>query len=99
MLGVTQLERSFAEKDLRVLVDTKLNMCLQCVLAAKKDSSILVYVQRNVASSLRQNPIVNFEQPLHLEKWFPRQLIRSKREEIRDLILQLHFQQHSGSSS
>ncbi|XP_009868313.1 PREDICTED: sentrin-specific protease 7-like, partial [Apaloderma vittatum] len=46
-----------------------------------------------------QNPIVNFEQPLNLEKWFPRQLIRSKREEIRYLILQLHFQQRRGSSS
>ncbi|XP_065510080.1 sentrin-specific protease 7 isoform X1 [Caloenas nicobarica] len=57
-----------------------------------------VYLLQYVESFL-QNPIVNFEQPLHLEEWFPRQLIRSKREEIRDLILQLHFQQHSGSSS
>ncbi|OPJ66700.1 sentrin-specific protease 7 isoform A [Patagioenas fasciata monilis] len=57
-----------------------------------------VYLLQYVESFL-QNPIVNFEQPLHLEDWFPRQLIRSKREEIRDLILQLHFQQHSGSSS
>ncbi|NXP15452.1 SENP7 protease, partial [Thinocorus orbignyianus] len=57
-----------------------------------------VYLLQYVESFF-QNPIVNFEQPLHLEKWFPRQLIRSKREEIRDLILQLHFQQHSGSSS
>uniref|UniRef100_A0A8B9J017 SUMO specific peptidase 7 n=1 Tax=Amazona collaria TaxID=241587 RepID=A0A8B9J017_9PSIT len=55
---------------------------------------LLQYVE-----SFFENPIVNFEEPLHLEKWFPRQLIRSKREEIRDLILQLHFQQHSGSSS
>ncbi|NWQ78511.1 SENP7 protease, partial [Columbina picui] len=57
-----------------------------------------VYLLQYVESFL-QNPIVNFEQPLHLEEWFPRQLIRNKREEIRDLILQLHFQQHSGSSS
>ncbi|XP_030907224.2 sentrin-specific protease 7 isoform X6 [Melopsittacus undulatus] len=57
-----------------------------------------VYLLQYVESFL-ENPIVNFEEPLHLEKWFPRQLIRSKREEIRDLILQLHFQQHSGSSS
>ncbi|KAM9020232.1 sentrin-specific protease 7 [Ara ararauna] len=55
---------------------------------------LLQYVE-----SFFENPIVNFEEPLHLEKWFPRQLIRNKREEIRDLILQLHFQQHSGSSS
>ncbi|XP_075583878.1 sentrin-specific protease 7 isoform X2 [Pelecanus crispus] len=57
-----------------------------------------VYLLQYVESFF-QNPIVNFEQPLQLEKWFPRQLIRNKREEIRDLILQLHFQQHSGSSS
>ncbi|NXK12314.1 SENP7 protease, partial [Herpetotheres cachinnans] len=71
-----------------------------CPRVPKQDNSsdcgvyLLQYVE-----SFFQNPIVNFEQPLHLEKWFPRQVIRSKREEIRDLILQLHFQQHSGSSS
>ncbi|XP_054040045.1 sentrin-specific protease 7 isoform X4 [Rissa tridactyla] len=71
-----------------------------CPRVPKQDNSsdcgvyLLQYVE-----SFFQNPIVNFEQPLHLDKWFPRQLIRSKREEIRDLILQLHFQQHSGSSS
>ncbi|XP_065598099.1 sentrin-specific protease 7 isoform X1 [Cyrtonyx montezumae] len=46
-----------------------------------------------------QSPIVDFEHPVHLEKWFPRQLIRSKREEIQNLILQLHFQQLRGSRS
>ncbi|XP_035170913.1 sentrin-specific protease 7 isoform X6 [Oxyura jamaicensis] len=71
-----------------------------CPQVPKQDNSsdcgvyLLQYVE-----SFFQNPIVNFEQPVHLEKWFHRQLIRSKREEIRDLILQLHFQQHSGSSS
>ncbi|NXK24891.1 SENP7 protease, partial [Arenaria interpres] len=71
-----------------------------CPRVPKQDNSsdcgvyLLQYVE-----SFFQNPIVNFEQPLHLEKWFPRQLIRNKREEIRDLILQLHFQQRSGSSS
>ncbi|KAM9277653.1 sentrin-specific protease 7 isoform 2-T3 [Cariama cristata] len=71
-----------------------------CPRVPKQDNSsdcgvyLLQYVE-----SFFQNPIVNFEQPLQLEKWFPRHLIRSKREEIRDLILQLHFQQQSGSSS
>nr|XP_016848063.1 PREDICTED: sentrin-specific protease 7 isoform X2 [Anolis carolinensis] len=46
-----------------------------------------------------QNPIVNFEFPMRLERWFPRQLVRSKREEIRDLILQLHLQQQRGNKS
>ncbi|XP_064266727.1 sentrin-specific protease 7 isoform X3 [Passer domesticus] len=71
-----------------------------CPRVPKQDNSsdcgvyLLQYVE-----SFFQNPIVNFEQPLHLENWFPRQLIRNKREEIRDLILQLHFQQQSGSNS
>ncbi|NXT63498.1 SENP7 protease, partial [Chaetops frenatus] len=71
-----------------------------CPRVPKQDNSsdCGVYLLQYVESFL-QNPIVNFEQPLHLENWFPRQLIRSKREEIRDLILQLHFQQQSGSSS
>ncbi|XP_059349824.1 sentrin-specific protease 7 isoform X11 [Ammospiza nelsoni] len=79
---------------------SKSTMIDLCPRVPKQDNSsdcgvyLLQYVE-----SFFQNPIVNFEQPLHLENWFPRQLIRNKREEIRDLILQLHFQQQSGSSS
>ncbi|NXY43654.1 SENP7 protease, partial [Ceuthmochares aereus] len=79
---------------------SKSTMIDLCPRVPKQDNSsdcgiyLLQYVE-----SFFQNPIVNFEEPLSLETWFPRQLIRSKREEIRDLILQLHFQQHSGSSS
>ncbi|XP_059692654.1 sentrin-specific protease 7 isoform X3 [Haemorhous mexicanus] len=79
---------------------SKSTMIDLCPRVPKQDNSsdcgvyLLQYVE-----SFFQNPIVNFELPLHLENWFPRQLIRNKREEIRDLILQLHFQQQSGSSS
>ncbi|NXH04868.1 SENP7 protease, partial [Loxia leucoptera] len=79
---------------------SKSTMIDLCPRVPKQDNSsdcgvyLLQYVE-----SFFQNPIVNFEQPLHLENWFPRQLIRNKREEIRNLILQLHFQQQSGSSS
>ncbi|KAL9866916.1 sentrin-specific protease 7 isoform 4-T4 [Geothlypis trichas] len=79
---------------------SKSTMIDLCPRVPKQDNSsdcgvyLLQYVE-----SFFQNPIVNFEQPLHLENWFPRQLIRNKRDEIRDLILQLHFQQQSGSSS
>ncbi|NXP01941.1 SENP7 protease, partial [Certhia brachydactyla] len=79
---------------------SKSTMIDLCPRVPKQDNSsdCGVYVLQYVESFF-QNPIVNFEQPLHLENWFPRQLIRNKREEIRDLILKLHFQQQSGSSS
>ncbi|TRY88195.1 hypothetical protein DNTS_026889 [Danionella cerebrum] len=48
------------------------------------------------AESFLQDPVVHFDLPLRLELWFPRQQVRGKREEIRDLILHLYrFQQGS----
>ncbi|NXK86883.1 SENP7 protease, partial [Formicarius rufipectus] len=76
---------------------TMIDLCPR-VPKQNNSSDCGIYLLQYVESFF-QNPIVNFEEPLHLENWFPRQLIRSKREEIRDLILQLHFQQQSGSSS
>ncbi|KAK2507972.1 hypothetical protein MC885_014696, partial [Smutsia gigantea] len=51
------------------------------------------------SSEFTRDPIVNFELPIHLEKWFPRHVIKTKREDIRELILKLHLQQQKGSSS
>ncbi|KAK4810619.1 hypothetical protein QYF61_007356 [Mycteria americana] len=54
MLGINWLENSFAEKDLGILADTKLNMSHHCALVAKKDSGILGCIKRNIASRSRE---------------------------------------------
>ncbi|RVE58287.1 hypothetical protein OJAV_G00207750 [Oryzias javanicus] len=47
-----------------------------------------------------KDPVVHFDLPLQLQQWFPRQQVRRKRDEIRDLILNLyrHQQLDSGKS-
>ncbi|KAK4808575.1 hypothetical protein QYF61_009878 [Mycteria americana] len=52
--GVAQLESSFAEEDVVVLVDTNLVMSQQCALVAKKAKGILGCIRQSIASRLRQ---------------------------------------------
>ncbi|XP_040057793.2 sentrin-specific protease 7 isoform X3 [Gasterosteus aculeatus] len=55
-----------------------------------------LYLLQYVESFLK-DPVVHFDLPLHLQKWFPRQQVRRKRDEIRDLVLYLHRNQNHGS--
>ncbi|GAB0188704.1 mitochondrial enolase superfamily member 1 [Grus japonensis] len=53
-LGIDLLGSSTAEKDLGVLVDSKLSMGKQCALVAKKANGILGCIKKSVASRSRE---------------------------------------------
>lgn len=40
-----------------------------------------------------QNPIPSFHLPVNLSEWFPQQRMKTKREEIKELILKIQEQQ------
>ncbi|XP_077366072.1 sentrin-specific protease 6 [Festucalex cinctus] len=53
-----------------------------------------VYILQYVESFF-ENPITNFQLPLNLSEWFPQQRMKSKRQEITELILSIQTRQEA----
>jgi len=88
-LGGEWMKSSPEEKDLRVLVDEKLNMSQQCVLAAQKANCILGCITNSLASRARAGllPLCSALMRPHLESCI--QLWSSQHKKDMDLLEQV----------
>uniref|UniRef100_A0AAY4BI70 Ubiquitin-like protease family profile domain-containing protein n=1 Tax=Denticeps clupeoides TaxID=299321 RepID=A0AAY4BI70_9TELE len=66
-----------------------------CTVPLQDNSSDCGLYLLQFAESFLQDPVVHFDLPLRMERWFPRQQVRRKRDEIRDLVLLLCRYQRS----
>ncbi|KAJ8253169.1 hypothetical protein GJAV_G00209870 [Gymnothorax javanicus] len=65
----------------------------QCKVPLQDNSSDCGLYLLQYVESFLQNPVVHFELPVRLDQWFPRRQVRSKRDEIRQMVLRLHRKQ------
>ncbi|KAL2080805.1 hypothetical protein ACEWY4_022658 [Coilia grayii] len=60
-----------------------------CPVPQQDNSSDCGLYLLHYAETFLKDPVVNFDLPLCLERWFSRQQVRRKRDEIRNLVLRL----------
>ncbi|CAL8306877.1 unnamed protein product [Merluccius merluccius] len=65
-----------------------------CRLPLQDNSSDCGLYLLQYAETFLQNPVVHFDLPVRLDGWFSRQQIRSKRDQIRSLVLDLQEDQN-----
>ncbi|XP_050951384.1 sentrin-specific protease 7b isoform X3 [Labeo rohita] len=91
-----QVEWEVRKGTARTFTSESINGSLCRVPLQDNSSDCGLYLLQYVESFL-QNPVVHFDLPLRLEHWFPRNQVRRKREELRDLVLQLYRRQGGGA--